>query len=249
MARRKQSHKTLELDGHTKLVPTKKAMRTKPTNIKQLEKVRGTFPLATDPKFLELTPKQQAFVHNVFLQPVSGWTNAKVYRVSHGIEKTPQNSSTTVHSGQYWKLLRHPKIEPFIHRIKKHYANKLGVTAERILREEATIAFSDIAQFFDSSGHLLVHPSKLPAKVRRAISSVKAVHNKNGSITYEVQLWNKGAALQRLENLLGMNAPQKHEVSGPDGGPIEISARYDFSILSVEEKRTLHTLLIKCKRE
>jgi hypothetical protein len=51
---------------------------------------------------------------------------------------------------------------------------------------------------------------------------------------------------ERYAKLLGLDAPQRIEASGPDGGPIQTQEEgLDFSKLSLEEKLSLEQLMIK----
>lgn len=216
---------------------------------KSATKVHPKFNLSNDPDFLALNPRRQRFVYNVFMQPATGWTNANCYREAFGKDLITKGHTPKADSVQYHKLIRDPKISPLIRKIQIQYAKTLDVTPTRILQEEACIAFSDIAQYFDAEGHLTIHPRELPEHARRAIKSIKAIHLKNGSTVYEVSLWSKSTSLQRLQNVLGLNPVKKVEVSGPDGQPIQVNHKYDFTLLGYEEKRQLTQLLNKCRIE
>jgi hypothetical protein len=50
---------------------------------------------------------------------------------------------------------------------------------------------------------------------------------------------------ERVAKLHGLDAPQRIEASGPDGGPIQTQPEPDFSKLSLAEKLQLEQLLIK----
>ena len=125
------------------------------------------------------------------------------------------------------RLLANVNFRKHYERSRKRAENKAEATQTRVLKEECRIAYSDIAGIFD--GPTLIPPGDIPEDVRRAISLVKVktrTHDmgddKETETTYEYKLWDKGAALNRLEKHLGMHAPEKHEHTGKDGGPIEI---------------------------
>jgi hypothetical protein len=50
---------------------------------------------------------------------------------------------------------------------------------------------------------------------------------------------------ERVAKLHGLDAPQRIEASGPNGGPIETEEKLDYSKLSLEEMLVLEQLMIK----
>ena len=119
---------------------------------------------------------------------------------------------------------------------------------ERILKEEASIAFSDVAKYFDENGYLIRNPAKLPSVIRRAISSVKRVsNNKTGQERYEVTLWNKGDSLSRLQKVMGMNSPTEHKIDGNMQVETTVVHRIDLSSLSEYDISVLKDVQKKLK--
>jgi len=105
------------------------------------------------------------------------------------------------------ELLRNPVVAEFLTRElqKMHHRNE--ITVERLLREVAYIAFSDIRELFDETGTLRdIH--KLPDSVARAVSSVEVVSStdKKGitTTTAKIKLWNKLQAHELLAKHLGL---------------------------------------------
>lgn len=102
--------------------------------------------------------------------------------------------------------------------VRAHVAAKIErqlwgaeITAARIMREEAAIAFSSAADLMDSLG--VIPPDQLPEKVARAVKSFKykqkRYFDKEGNLCeiedrWEYQFWDKGAALRRLEEMIQM---------------------------------------------
>lgn len=85
------------------------------------------------------------------------------------------------------------------------------ISAARIMREEAAIAFSSAADLMDHLG--VIPPDQLPEKVARAVKSFKykrkQYYDKEGNLyevedRWEYQFWDKGAALRRLEEMIQM---------------------------------------------
>lgn len=193
------------------------------------------FPFENDPDFQALSKKQKKFIFNIYMQPITGWIQRKCYQDAY--DKYSYNDATAdVHAST---LIRHDKISPFISRIKNEYNRQLGVTVGRVLEEEISLAYSDIAKYITKNGYLKCAPDKLPKRLRRAISSIESVRKKDGSVIFKIALWNKGQSLQRLQNVLGMNAPTKTE--SKTEANINLNAN-----LNVEIKSALSSL---CEKE
>jgi hypothetical protein len=79
-----------------------------------------------------------------------------------------------------------------------------------MLEEEKAIAFSDIRKLFDEHGSL-IEPHQLPDDIARAVAGIEIIDLEAGK-KYKYKLWDKGKALDRLEKIFGMFAPDKHEV-------------------------------------
>ncbi len=78
---------------------------------------------------------------------------------------------------------------------------------ERVLREDAAVAFADPRACFGSDNAPLP-PKELPADIARAVASVecKETATKNGSLTrtWKYSFWSKEKALERLARHLGL---------------------------------------------
>lgn len=185
---------------------------------KQISKPETTsgFPLTNDPAFGRLNHRQRKFVYNIFLQPITQWSNGKCYSDAY------DNPNMDVCYQCALENLRKPDIAACVAKIREAYHSELYTNADRILREEASIAYSDPAEFFDKDGHLVLPIHKLPMQVRKSISGFEVIESpRTGTIRYKVTLWNKGQSLGRLQSVAGMNAAKKMELSGPGGGPID----------------------------
>jgi hypothetical protein len=202
--------------------------RTKPPKKAPQKDFNGPFPLQDDEIFLSLTPGRQKFVYNYYLKPVSKWSNGRCYSRAFGHEEIKPS-----HYVEANRLLKAPKIQHCIDKLKKSFVRSLEISKERILQEEACLAYSDIALLFDDKGHLNVNPKDLPEDIRRAISSMKVSYDLKGEPVYEFKLWDKGKALQRIENIKGMNAPQKHLLGNDPDNPLPDPAQHQEQLLSL----------------
>lgn len=103
-------------------------------------------------------------------------------------------------------LLTNVNVKVAIQDQQDALAQRSLITAERVLREIALLAFSDIGEVFADDGSLI--PVKnLPPSIRRAIASVKvrkAMEDKEPIEIIEYKLWDKGAAQDRLSRHLGL---------------------------------------------
>jgi len=157
----------------------------------------------------ELTPKQANFVEE-YLIDLNATAAAK--RAGYS-EKTAESIGH--------ENLRKPKIAEKIHARRKELQESLQITQERILEEEARLAFVDVAFLFDEDGELLpIH--KIPEDARRAIAGVEVTDlEKTKGLRFKYKLLDKGQALGRISKHLGLYAAKRHEHTGKNGGPIE----------------------------
>lgn len=128
---------------------------------------------------------------------------ARAYKVAY-----PHVIKTSVASAAANRLLKRVNIRSYVESQLRKIARKSEITVARILEEEARLAYSDVSDLWDKSGLSLIPPRQLPEGVRRAIASVEVVQtfDQDGAQVnkYKYRMWNKGAALERLEKHLGM---------------------------------------------
>ena len=122
------------------------------------------------------------------------------------------------------------------------------------------------------AGELGVSLARAHCRVAEAVKSILSdtAESAQSLITLECQrldamheaLWPNAAAgglqtvdrvlaiMSRRSRLLGLDAPARSEVSGPDGGPIRAQAapqdEYNYDLLDMDERRQLLGLLEKC---
>ncbi len=88
---------------------------------------------------------------------------------------------------------------------RQEISEETGITIKRVLEEEATLAFLDIADLFDENGFLIKKMSEIPEETRRAIAGLEVIVSDVGLETrYKFKLNDKGKALERLGRHLGM---------------------------------------------
>jgi len=100
------------------------------------------------------------------------------------------------------------------------------MTGADVLQEFARIGSSDITDYLEyTSEKVTLIPSKdLNLNQTRAISKVVQRTNKDGSTVVSIEMHPKVLALKALAEHLGLNT-QRLEVTGPDGRPIEFTAK------------------------
>lgn len=113
-------------------------------------------------------------------------------------------------------LLRIPKVQAYVTELQNKRARRTRVTADRVIRELARIAFSDISEVmeFDAGIVRVKSSSTLPKRVTAAIASVTFTETPFGSKT-TVRMHSKLTALQSLGEHLGIF---KHDAN-QDGEP------------------------------
>ena len=146
----------------------------------------------------KLTDKQEMFCLEYMVD-----LNATQAAIRAGYsEKTAQQISNN--------LLLNVVIQERIQQLKERRSAKVEVTAERVIKEIATLAFSNIPNYFNQIGPgsvltlTLKQFEDMPEDASRAISSVEQSINKEGEITYKVKLWDKTRNLEMLCRHLGI---------------------------------------------
>lgn len=161
------------------------------------------------------------------------------------------------------QLLKKPLVGNAIAEAKAMRAKRVEVTADRVLAELAKIGFSslsdvtdwgtkEVAFGFDEDGKRLrpedigdatvvtyadapfvkpINRDDLPPDIRAAVAEVSL-----GRDGFKIKMHDKGAALALMARHLGMLV-DKSEVSGPNGGPIQLQAHADeLASLPVDQR-------------
>ena len=130
--------------------------------------------------------------------------------------------------------LKKPEIQEYVSKLQKKLSNKLEISRDRVLREYARLAFSDIRQFYDENGRLL-SPHELADDAAAALAGIEVYEefgfDKTGEKqhigdTKKIKTYNKLQALQDLGKHLGV-FEEDNKQRNPD---------VDLSALTPEEK-------------
>lgn len=138
----------------------------------------------------KLTPKQQRFVEEYLVD----------LNASQAALRARYSERTAARIGQ--ENLQKPVISLAIQERLREISGKVELTQERVLREVASISFSDIRQVFDGAG-TLIRPDQLPDVVAGAVASIEVIE-REGETVYKYRLWNKGQALELAMKYLGI---------------------------------------------
>jgi len=149
----------------------------------------------------DLTPEQQKFADEWLIDN----NGTRAYKVAYDSEMTDHVAGSAAS-----RLLDDVKVRSYIEQEQAKIAAKYKITRERVLEEEAYIAFSDPLAFFDDNGN--VRPlNEVPEHVRRAVAHFENELTRYGKDDYErettklkYRLIDKGRALERIEKHLGM---------------------------------------------
>ena len=171
-----------------------------------------------------LTPLQEAFC----VQLVASKNATEAYRAVYNCSNSRPSSVNRLAK----ELIDNPKIASRVRELQGIAADKLLVSEESVLREQARIGFSDLRRVFN--GKRLKDIADLDDDTARAVQSVKVVTRmgSDGEIEYvhEIKLWPKNNALDSLSRHLGLferdNAQSRplvsiRDFSGGAGGPVD----------------------------
>jgi phage terminase small subunit len=105
--------------------------------------------------------------------------------------------------------------------MRAEVADIVGITPAMMAAELKRLALSDMGDFvtWDGGGVTLRRSSEVET---RCVVEVSETTSPTGG-TVKFKLHDKRAAIADLNKMMGWNAPDKTEVTGKDGGPIEVS--------------------------
>jgi phage terminase small subunit len=132
-------------------------------------------------------------------------------------------------------LKRH-RIQVLIEAAQRDRGRRMGLSADRVIEELWHIAGLDIGDLYQDDGTL--RPiSDMTETARRAVSGIETFEefDKDGDpvgTTRKTRTWDKVQALALLAKHFGLIVDRK-ELSGPKGGPIEVTG--DIKAMTTEE--------------
>ena len=188
-----------------------------------------------------LTPKQEAFVAEYLVD-----LNATQAAIRAGY-----SAKTAGAIGD--KLLKKAEIQDRLSEAMDARSQRVEVTADRILRELVIMGFSDVRNFLvDDQGGLALRDGA-PDDAWRAVSSVKhkirSFSTDDGTETtreIEFKLWDKNTALEKIIKHTRFYPPEKLELTGENGGPIQVEGS-NLDDLSEEQLAALAAKLAATK--
>lgn len=168
---------------------------------------------------MKLTPKQEKFC-NIYLECGNA---SEAYRSAY--------SCSTMKDGTIYAkssiLLKKDKIRARLAELRAGMEQRSNFTKDNavcILRDIATANVTDVIVTKQSKNYttiLVKDLSSLPMNVQRAISSVKS--SEKG---FEVKLYSKIDAIERLSKLLGWDEPVRSDIKADVGGGFTINHTY-----------------------
>lgn len=164
-----------------------------------------------------LTPKQEKFATGV----ASGLTQAEAYRRAYPNSRKWKDESVWERAS---RLAATVKVKSRIESLTQKAAAKNEITVERVLREIARLAFSDLRDVINwDQGGATLHPAcELSDDAAAAISEISETTTPRGG-TLRVKLHNKVESLEKLARFLDLYAPNKLQLTGGDGeAPVRI---------------------------
>lgn len=147
----------------------------------------------------DLTPGQARFAAE-YLVDLNG---AAAYRRAF-----PRVTAGTAASEAH-RLLRNPKVAAVVRAEQRERARRLRVSADRVVRELARVAFADVGELFApaTDGPPRLRPLRdVPPDVRRAVAGVSVRREPGGAEVVAVRLADKLRALELLARFLGLTA-------------------------------------------
>jgi phage terminase small subunit len=150
---------------------------------------------------MALTPKQQRFVQEYLVD-----SNASQAALRAGYSPNTAES-------QGCRLLKNAKVAAAIAEGQKKTADKLGVTAERVVAEMAKLAFGDVRALFDEAGNLKP-PHEWGEEAAAIVAGLDVVTRNVGDGEVEhvakIKQWDKPKALEMLARHLGLFNDKLH---------------------------------------
>lgn len=189
----------------------------------------------------KLTIKQEKFCHKY----IESGNASEAYRFAYSCEGWKDSS--------VWEkscvLLKNVNVQSRIEALKADLAAASDITKERVLAEYAKIAFCSIADFHNTWIDRKLFEQLTPIQ-KAAIKSIKTrvrkvMDNDREAIVEEVliELYDKLKALDSVRDMLGFNAPEKHEITGKDGEPLHHTS--ELNDLPIDKLKAIKEIMSK----
>ncbi len=167
-----------------------------------------------------MTPRQQRFVEEYLLD-----LNAHQAALRAGYSPRTARQIAT-------QLLRKPAIAEAIRQAMAARAERMRVSADRVIQELARVAFADIGRFLEADGVTLKNLDRIPADDRAAVQEV-ATAGKTGAVL-RLRLHDKLRALDGLARHLGLYGKTARALS-----PEAVRAQWRADRARMDETREL----------
>lgn len=179
-------------------------------------------PAGAPPKTKELSARDRAFVAEYLID-----LNAERAAIAAGYSRSVANKTAYAWVSGKNDCGGKQHVYDAIQRAIGWRASNMRVTAEMIVQEYARLAFSNMRDFaaFGPDGVTLKDIAEMPEDATRCIAEVSETKSAEGG-SIKFKLHDKKGALDSLARHLGMFV-DKTEVTGKDGGPIEVKLRHD----------------------
>ena len=184
----------------------------------------------------KLTPKQQRFVEE-YLIDLNG---AGAMRRAGYTSKNPDVDAAG--------LLVKPSIIDAIQTARVKMSERCQIKADDVLRERAKLAFSNMMDYIviTPNGDAYVNLARLTREQAAAITELTSEVYLDGKgedarevKRTKIKLADKRASLADIAKQLGFDI-EKKEISGPDGGPIQVT---DVALTDAERAERITALL------
>ena len=189
---------------------------------------------------MELTIKQEKFAQGLFV----GLSQREAYKQAYAYDKMKDKTIDE----RACVLANDDKVKTRLEGLTNELKNRNMITVEKVLKEYAKICFSDIKDFLayrtekikvdeDEEGNPIfgyrqIVDAKPSEEVDGALISEVSI-GRDG--TFKFKLHDKLNALEKVGKHLGMFIERK-EVTGPNGGPIEINSMTEIDRLAFIKK-------------
>ena len=182
----------------------------------------------------------------------------EAYLVSRNITKAAIAAGCKERSAHAvgWKWFKKAAIRAQIDARLAATFDRYAVTSDRIIRELALIGFGNIDDFVaaQDDGSLIVD---FGTATREQMASLKSIEidermvdgTAAGVRKVKISMSDKRQALMDLAKIACLLPADRHELSGPGGGPIEVKPEHkiDIAALEPEQRDQLRQILLAAK--